>query len=269
MDNLVDELLELSDPDTDKKIIKTFEMKDRLCPEIFDGGETNYTMKNEIVTRLLEITDDFIDFAGVDFFILFSAGRLDADSEGLLIISNDSGLTDHLTRPDHEVAKTYEVVVKPVLSQSSLDKLRQGVEVDGRPTRKCEVEILSSGNEDMILKIVLREGRNRQIRKMVRTQGSKVKRLVRTAIGLVKLEGIAPGSFRPATPQELNSLRKQGPSAGDPRRVLKHGPVAKGRKKLLPGKNAGTPGAGNRFPDRQAPAPGQPSKDSHPRRRPR
>lgn len=69
MDNLVDELLELSDPDTDKKIIKTFEMKDRLCPEIFDGGETNYTMKNEIVTRLLEITDDFIDFAGVDFFI--------------------------------------------------------------------------------------------------------------------------------------------------------------------------------------------------------
>jgi len=209
------------------------------------------------------------DLIGPEHGHLLSAGRLDADSEGLLIISNDSGLTDHLTRPDHEVAKTYEVVVKPVLSQSSLDKLRQGVEVDGRPTRKCEVEILSFGNEDMILKIVLREGRNRQIRKMVRTQGSKVKRLVRTAIGLVKLEGITPGSFRPATPQELNSLRKQGPSAGDPRRVLKPGPVAKGRKKLLPGKNAGTPGAGNRFPDRQAPGPGQPSKDSHPRRRPR
>lgn len=69
MKNLVDELLELSDPEVDKKIIKTFEMKDSLCPQIFDGGEANYKMKNEIVTRLLEITDNFIDFTGVDFFI--------------------------------------------------------------------------------------------------------------------------------------------------------------------------------------------------------
>jgi predicted nucleotidyltransferase len=69
MTNLVDELLELSDPETDKKIITTFEMKDRLCPEIFDGGESNYVMKKEVLDRLLEITDDFIDFAGVDFFI--------------------------------------------------------------------------------------------------------------------------------------------------------------------------------------------------------
>ena len=207
------------------------------------------------------------DLVGPEHGHLFSAGRLDADSEGLLIISNDSGLTDHLTRPDHDVAKTYEVTVRPGLSQSSLEKLRQGVEVDGSPTRKCEVEILSSGDGDMILKIVLREGRNRQIRKMVRTQGSKVKRLMRTAIGSVKLEGIAPGSFRPATPQELNALRKQVSTAGDPRRVLKHGPVAKGRKKPHPGKNAGTPGAENRFQGRQAPAPDRPSKDRHPRPR--
>ena len=69
MANLIDELLELSDPEVDKKIVKSFEMKDTLCPEIFDREKVGYVMKKEVVDRLLEITDDFIDFSGVDFFI--------------------------------------------------------------------------------------------------------------------------------------------------------------------------------------------------------
>jgi 23S rRNA pseudouridine2605 synthase len=142
---------------------------------------------------------------------LFPVGRLDADSEGLLLLTNDAPLAVHLTDPDHRVPKTYRVTVNGVPAEPDLERLRGGVELaDGR-TRPAGVRLLRRGTRGAVLEVVLIEGRNRQVRRMLAALGYRVRRLVRVAVGSLELGDLAPGACRPLAPAEVERLREGPP----------------------------------------------------------
>lgn len=131
------------------------------------------------------------------------AGRLDADSEGLLILTNDATLSARLADPEHHIPKTYHVNVRGELSPETLSHLREGVELaDGR-TRPAQVRRL---DDPAALEIILTEGKNRQIRRMLAACGHKVRRLLRVAIGDFALGTLPPGSVRKLTQTEIDRL---------------------------------------------------------------
>ena len=115
---------------------------------------------------------------------------MDADSEGLLILTNDSDLSVRLTAPEHAVPKTYRVTVTGRPTDETLRRLRDGVELADGPTRPARVRLLNGGDRTSVLEVVLTEGRNRQIRRMAAAVGHKVRRLVRVAIGGLHLEDL-------------------------------------------------------------------------------
>lgn len=146
------------------------------------------------------------DFLPAESPWVFPAGRLDADSEGLLVLTNDSALAVQLTDPDHRVPKTYQVTVDGVVSEESLHLLREGVELaDGR-TRPATTRILEASPGRTLLEVVLAEGRNRQVRRMLAARGHRVRRLVRVAIGAYLLGDLPPGEIRSLTPSDLAQL---------------------------------------------------------------
>jgi 23S rRNA pseudouridine2605 synthase len=140
---------------------------------------------------------------------LFPAGRLDADSEGLLILTNDSRLSVRLTDPAQHVPKTYEVTIRGVPTAEVLSRLRRGIDLaDGR-TRPAKVELIDRrANGEALVRMVLTEGRNRQIRRMWAAVGHKVRRLVRVAIGGYELGDLAAGQCRQLGPAEIKRLQQ-------------------------------------------------------------
>lgn len=141
-------------------------------------------------------------------------GRLDADSTGALLLTNDGELTFALTHPRHEIPKTYHVVVQGHPSQSVLQQWRQGVVLEGRKTRPAKVRVISRDANQTSLEIVLWEGRNRQIRRMTEQLGYPVIHLHRTAIGSIHLQppkaaALPVGRYRPLKQDELGFLQKQ------------------------------------------------------------
>jgi 23S rRNA pseudouridine2605 synthase len=137
---------------------------------------------------------------------LFSAGRLDADSEGLLILTNDSAVSMRLTRPEEHVPKTYHVTLTGTPPEEELARLREGVELADGPTRPCQVRLLRPGGRTSVVEWVLTEGRNRQIRRMALAVGRKVRRLVRVAVGGLDLGDLAEGTFRALGEDEVRRL---------------------------------------------------------------
>ncbi len=127
---------------------------------------------------------------------LFPVGRLDADSEGLLLLTNDAELSVRLTDPAHAVPKTYHVTITGRPTEATLQRLRDGVELSDGPTRLAQVRLLRAGEKKSVLEIVLTEGRNRQIRRMTAVVGHKVRKLVRVAIRALRLGDLAPGATR-------------------------------------------------------------------------
>jgi 23S rRNA pseudouridine2605 synthase len=125
---------------------------------------------------------------------VFPVGRLDADSEGLLILTNDAALAVLLTDPGCHVPKTYRVTVAGRPGEPALDALRQGVELSDGPTRPAGVRLLRTRVRTSVLEIVLTEGRNRQIRRMAAAVGHKVRRLTRVAIGSLELGELEAGA---------------------------------------------------------------------------
>jgi 23S rRNA pseudouridine2605 synthase len=126
---------------------------------------------------------------------VFPAGRLDADSEGLLILTSDADLAVRLTEPEHRVPKTYRVTLDAPPTGEQLRRLREGVDLSDGRTRPAEVRRLA-GAPARVVEIVLTEGRNRQVRRMVRAVGRRVRRLVRVAIGGLELGDLPPGACR-------------------------------------------------------------------------
>ncbi len=129
-------------------------------------------------------------------------GRLDLDTSGLLILTNDTQFAERMTNPDHKVPKTYLVTCADVLSDDALAGLRQGVELNDGPTRPAQV----SRKADATIEVTITEGRNRQVRRMVEAVGSKVVKLERIAIGSLKLGAMPSGTWRELTAQELRTL---------------------------------------------------------------
>ncbi|MEM7092856.1 MAG: pseudouridine synthase [Actinomycetota bacterium] len=159
---------------------------------------------------------DFIDLPGV-----WGAGRLDRDSEGLLILSDDPRLRTTLTEPRHHVPRTYWSHVEGVPDDAALHRLRSGVDIKGQRTRPAEARRLEMPPElppreppirvrksvpDSWIELRLTEGRNRQVRRMTAAVGHPTLRLVRWAIGPVTLGGLAPGSWRELQASETSAL---------------------------------------------------------------
>jgi 23S rRNA pseudouridine2605 synthase len=137
---------------------------------------------------------------------LSPAGRLDADSEGLLILTNDAQLAVRLTDPEHHVRKTYRVTISGTPTPEALEQLCHGMSLKDGPTRPVEVHIRRRRATTTVVDMVLMEGRNRQIRRMWRALGHRVRRLVRIAIGHLELGELAAGACRTLDAAERDLL---------------------------------------------------------------
>ena len=137
---------------------------------------------------------------------LFPVGRLDYDTEGLLILTNDGDLTFKLTHPKNEVPKTYLVKTEKPVSDDDLQKLRSGVIVDGVKTKKCNVRLVETTKSGSKLHITITEGRNRQVRKMIEAVNNNVDFLKRIKIGELVLSGLNRGEVRQLTAREVDYL---------------------------------------------------------------
>jgi len=141
---------------------------------------------------------------------IYPVGRLDMDSEGLLIMTNDGELTYALTHPRHIVDKTYHVTINGHISDRDLQKLRKGVVIDGRKTAEASVNEIGGDANTTVLEFIIHEGRNRQIRKMLESVGKKVLVLRRVKIGNLTLGHIPEGRWRYLSPAEVKYLKSLG-----------------------------------------------------------
>lgn len=137
---------------------------------------------------------------------VYPVGRLDKDSEGLLLLTNDGSFTNCMTHPSHNYAKVYRVTVRPSVNDTILNNLRSGIEIDGRKTAPCEVTVLEEQENRVVLEFILHEGRNRQIRKMCESQGLEVARLKRLSVGSLKLGMLPQGKYRELSEIEVKKL---------------------------------------------------------------
>ena len=140
---------------------------------------------------------------------VYPVGRLDFDSEGLLLLTNDGELAARLTHPRHAVPRVYEVRVLGAPDNHDVDRLRRGLVIDGERTQPAEVSVLGPGR----LRITVREGRNRQVRRMCDAIGHPVDQLKRVAIGPLRDARLKPGQWRPLTEHEVAQLKKAGTAA--------------------------------------------------------
>ncbi|MBC7839557.1 MAG: pseudouridine synthase [Nitrospiraceae bacterium] len=159
---------------------------------------------------------DYIDLTGV-----YAAGRLDMDSEGLLLLTSDGRLAHHITDPQHKLPKLYLAQIERIPSEEALEQLRTGVVLNGKKTKPAEVRLLPDDPQlpdrpvpirfrknvpTAWLEIMLREGLNRQIRRMTAAVGSPTLRLVRVAIGPIVLGNLQPGDWRNVTNGEISQI---------------------------------------------------------------
>jgi 23S rRNA pseudouridine2605 synthase len=145
---------------------------------------------------------------------IFPVGRLDLDSEGLLLLTNDGELAQRLTHPSHEVEKEYLALISGEPGAEALRRLRHGILIEGRRTAPATVESIQAPDGTPAaegyswLRVVLKEGRKRQVRRMCEEIGHPVARLIRTRIGPLRLRGLVPGRVRELTPSEIERIRE-------------------------------------------------------------
>src|SRR5581483_2027938 len=148
---------------------------------------------------------------------LVPVGRLDQDTSGLLLMTNDTQFAERMTNPDYKVPKTYLVKASTRLSDEQLEQLRKGVELSDGPTQPAEAKRVRDSGKYSFIELTIREGRNRQVRRMLEAVGSKVLKLVRTQFGPLTIGDLQIGKYRPLTAAEIKLL--SGTSSGDrPRR---------------------------------------------------
>ena len=158
------------------------------------------TLKDEkgrkVVTDLVEEVTERI----------YPVGRLDADTTGLLILTNDGDLAYKLTHPSNKVDKKYIAIVEGVPNKKELESLRNGVFIDGKKTHPASVKVAKRFDLDSILEIIIHEGRNRQVKKMCEAVGHPVKKLKRVSIGEIELGGVEIGNWRYLNDEEIKYL---------------------------------------------------------------
>ena len=141
--------------------------------------------------------------------VVYPVGRLDRDSEGLLLMTNDGEFANSVMHPRKHVPKTYRVTVRSNINDSQVDRLENGILLDGKMTLPSEVHILEKSAERSVFEITIYEGRNRQIRKMCEDVSLDVIRLKRNSVGPVKLGMLQPGKWRELTDDEVRKLVSQ------------------------------------------------------------
>jgi pseudouridine synthase len=153
---------------------------------------------------------DLIAKAGFTGYF-YPVGRLDYDSEGLIILTNDGAFAEQVSHPRHEQERVYEAIVEGVPDERDLDRLRRGVTIDGQRTQPATVRlrrVLPGRHERTVLEIAIREGRNRQVRRMADAIAHPIARLKRIRIGHVADPALRPGQFRDLTQAEIRTLLK-------------------------------------------------------------
>lgn len=139
---------------------------------------------------------------------VFPVGRLDRDSEGLLLFTNDGEFANMMMHPSMHVSKTYRVTVREKVTEEQLTALASGIMIDGKKTLPADIKVLVQEPDRTVMQVILREGRNRQIRKMCEETGLTVIRLKRLSVGAVKLGMLQPGKWRELTKEEVASLKR-------------------------------------------------------------
>ncbi len=150
-----------------------------------------------IVTDLIEGIEERI----------YPVGRLDADTTGLLLLTNDGDLAYKITHPKNEIVKRYIAIVEGVPNRMELEQFRRGLMIDGKPTAEAFIKIAKRYDDEAILEIAIHEGRNRQVKKMCEMINHPVKKLKRIAIGNIEIGGLEIGSWRHLEEEELKYLK--------------------------------------------------------------
>lgn len=180
----------------------------KIKPEV----KKYYIMLNKPVGYVSTVNDQFdrptvVDLIGEEIKArVFPVGRLDYETEGLLLLTNDGDFTYKVTHPKFKMDKTYLVSLKGGISVKGLNMLRSGIEIEDYKTSPAEVEMLSCEKGVTVLKITIHEGKNRQVRKMMEAVGAKVMELKRISIGKVELGNLPLGRWRYLTSHEINYL---------------------------------------------------------------
>lgn len=139
---------------------------------------------------------------------VYPVGRLDYNSEGLLILTNNGELANRMTHPKYKIKKTYKVTTTGITTDEQIEEMEAGIELDGKKTLPCEIELIKEENAKLSFYITIKEGRNRQVRRMVEAVGGEVHRLVRISQGPLKIKGLKPGEFRELNQREILELKK-------------------------------------------------------------
>jgi 23S rRNA pseudouridine2605 synthase len=163
---------------------------------------------------------------------VYPVGRLDYDTEGLLLLTNDGDLAAQLTHPRHEVERTYEAKVAGMPDDDALERLRRGIPLDGKRTLPADATLLSRGpakagphrEGTAVVRLTIREGRNRQVRRMLEAVGHPVQSLKRTRIGSLSDRYLGPGDWRDLSDAEIRKLRDLAVRPAAPRPSLKESP---------------------------------------------
>lgn len=178
---------------------------------------------------------------------VYPVGRLDIDTSGLLLLTNDGELAHRLMHPSFGVTKTYRVLVEGGVSAATARKLAEGVELEDGMTAPAQAKVVDAGAKHSVLELTIHEGRNRQVRRMCDAVGHPVIELARTAYGPLVLAGLAPGTSRPLADQEIRRLRKAAglapartkePGSRAERRAAKFGPPRTGDEAIAGDKPA-------------------------------
>ena len=204
-DVITNELGTVIDPDKDK--VKVNDKRIRL------EGKKIYIMLNKPVGYVATLKDekdrrivtDLIE--GVSERI-YPVGRLDADTTGLLLLTNDGDFAYKLTHPSNEVVKRYIAIVEGTPTRWELEKFSKGLMIDGKPTSEAFIKIAKRYEDESILDISIHEGRNRQVKKMCEAINHPVKKLKRIAIGNLELEALALGNWRHLEKEEVEDLMR-------------------------------------------------------------
>lgn len=137
---------------------------------------------------------------------IYPVGRLDRESEGMLLMTNDGAFSNAMTHPTRHVPKTYRVTIRPKITDEQINAFHNGIEIDGRMTAPAGLRVIEKTEGRVVCEVILYEGRNRQIRRMFEELGIEVARLKRTAVGSVKLGMLPAGKWRELTEEEVRKL---------------------------------------------------------------
>lgn len=180
--------------------------------KIQKNANTAYIILNKPLNVVSTTSDSYARKTVVDLIDtplrLYPVGRLDSDSIGLILLTNDGELTHKLTHPKFHISKTYEVKVKGLVTDDKLNRLRNGIRLSDGLTSPAEIELMHKQGDQAKIQFTIHEGRNRQIRRMCGAVDLEVLELKRISIGPIKLDNLKSGEYKSLTDEEISSLKK-------------------------------------------------------------